>query len=222
MSALRTEASHGTIASIAGAAERRRIERDLHDGAQSLLVAIRLKLGLAADRAAELGAPDLERMLVEVGDEAQAALDGIRSVARGAVPPLLAVRGIVDALAAEGDRAALPVRVVGRVPRSTPAVEAAVYYCCLEALQNAAKHAGPAARATIRLTCARDELGFAVDDDGVGFAAARKPERTGDGGLTHMHERIVAAGGAIAIVSRTGGGTTVRGRVPWPLREVAA
>lgn len=217
MSALRAEAPQGTIGSSAGAAERRRIERDLHDGAQSLLVAIRLKLGLAADRAAELGAPDLERMLVEVGDEAQAALDGIRSVARGALPPLLAVRGLVDALAAEGDRAALPVRVVGRVPRSTPAVEAAVYYCCLEALQNAAKHAGSGSRVTIRLSRMRDGLGFAVEDDGAGFV----PARASTGGLAHMDERIAAAGGTVAIVSHPGGGTSVRGSVPWPVREVA-
>ncbi|HEV7774322.1 MAG TPA: ATP-binding protein [Conexibacter sp.] len=223
MSLLQAQSSQGAIGSIAGAAERRRIERDLHDGAQNLLVAVRLKLGLAADRAAELGAPDLYRMLVEVGDEAQAALDGIRSVAQGAVPPLLAVRGVADALAAEGDRAALPVRVVGRIPRSTAAAEAAVFYCCLEALQNAAKHAGPAARVTIRLDRTADGIGFAVEDDGAGFAAAERPSaRTGGGGLTHMHERVDAVGGAVTIVSRPGGGTSVRGCVPWPQPQVAA
>jgi len=216
MSLLQAQSSQGAIGSIADAAERRRIERDLHDGAQNLLVAVRLKVGLAADRAAELGAPDLHRMLVEVGDEAQAALDGIRSVAQGAVPPLLAVRGVADALAAEGDRAVLPVRVVGRIPRSTPAAEAAVYYCCLEALQNAAKHAGPAARVTIRLDCTRDGLGFAVEDDGAGFAVDGEATHPDSGGLAHMHERIDAAGGAVSIVSRPGGGTSVRGRVPWP------
>lgn len=219
---LQAQASQDTIGSIAGAAERRRIERDLHDGAQNLLVAVRLKLGLAADRAAELGAPDLQRMLVEVGDEAQAALDGIRSVAQGVIPPLLALRGVADALAAEGAHAALPVRVVGRVPRSTPDAESAVYYCCMEALQNAAKHAGPDARVTIRLDRMEHELGFAVEDDGDGFAAERHLTRTPAGGLTHMHERIVAAGGTVGIVSRPGGGTSVRGCVPWPARELAA
>lgn len=147
--------------------------------------------------------------------QAQSSQGAIAAVA-GAVSPLLAVRGVFDALTAEGDRAALPVRVVGRIPRSTPAAEAAVYYCCLEALQNAAKHAGPAARVTIHLDHTQEGLRFAVDDDGAGFAPGGGAARAGRGGLAHMQERIAAAGGAVAIVSPPGGGTSVRGHMPWP------
>ncbi|HEX4805891.1 MAG TPA: ATP-binding protein [Conexibacter sp.] len=213
MSALPAPAPCPSIASLTEAAARRRIEQDLHDGAQNVLVAMRLKLGLAADCAAELGAPELHRMLIELGDEAQLALDGVRSIARGACPPLLAVRGLADALRAEGDRAAIAVRVAGGAPRSTPEAEAAVYYCCLEALQNAAKHAGPGARVTIRLACSREQLRFAVEDDGRGFDGA---DAARAGGLAHMRERVAAAGGELLVASRPGRGTAVGGRVPWP------
>jgi len=216
MSTLETDAPRGRTAAIADAAARRRIERDLHDGAQNTLVAMRLKLGLAADRAAELGAPDLARTLLDIGEEAQAALDEVRSIARGVVPPLLAVGGVVEALAAEGRRAATPVRVLGSAPRSSPEAEAAVYYCCLEALQNAAKHAGPAARATVWLDCTEDVLLFAVLDDGAGFPLVLDG-RNADGGLAHMCARAAEAGGKLTISSWPGRGTTVRGWVPWPV-----
>jgi len=218
MSALETQGANGPIVSLAAAAERRRIERDLHDGAQSLLVSMRIKLGLAADRAAELDAPDLHRLLLELGDEAQAALDGVRTIAHGTYPPLLATRGLAAALAAEGDRTALPVRVLGRVPRSGPEHEAAVYFVCLEALQNAAKHAGRGARATVRLSCWGNALAFDVRDDGAGFAAASAPP--GSGGLAHMRERAEAVGGELTVIAEPGRGTRVRGRVPWPARVI--
>ena len=201
--------------SPAAAAERRRIERDLHDGAQTLLVSVRLKLGLAADRAAELDA-DLHRLLLELGDEAQAALDGVRTIAHGVYPPLLATRGLAAALAAEGDRAALPVRILGLVPRSTPDREAAVYYSCIEALQNAAKHAGRGAHATVRLAYGGGALAFEVIDDGAGFPAT--PRLLQDGGLAHMRERVEAAGGGLTVQSVPGHGASVRGHVPWPAR----
>jgi len=219
MSALQAHAPRERASATAEAAARRRLEHDLHDGAQNVLVAMRLKLGLAADCAAELGAAELHAMLVELGEEAQQALDGVRSIARGACPPLLAVRGLADALQAEGDRAAIAVRVSGRAPRSTPEAEAAVYYCCTEALQNAAKHAGHGARATIRLACSREQLRFAVADDGAGFDASAAARL---GGLAHMRERVAAAGGELAVVSHLGGGTTVRGAVPWPAAAEAA
>ncbi|MGN6188497.1 MAG: sensor histidine kinase [Conexibacter sp.] len=209
------------MSSLGAAAERRRNEQDLHDGAQTLLVSVRLKLGLAADRAAELDAPDLHRLLLELGDETQAALDGVRTIAHGVYPPLLATRGLTAALAAEGEHAALPVRVCvrGRVPRSAPEREAAVYYCCLEALQNAAKHAGLGARANVTLAYAGGELTFRVRDDGAGFAAAVAPRE--EGGLAHMRERMQDAGGRLTVSSRRGRGTSVRGRLPWPPREPA-
>ena len=218
MSALETQAVNGPSVSLAAAAERRRIERDLHDGAQSLLVSVRIKLGLAADRAAELDAPDLHQLLLELGDEAQAALDGVRTIAHGTYPPLLATRGLAAALVAEGDHAALPVRVLGRAPRSTPEREAAVYFCCLEALQNAAKHAGRDASATVRLTRRSGALAFEVRDDGAGFTAASGPP--GSGGLAHMRERVEAVGGKLTVVGQLGRGTRVRGRVPWPARVI--
>jgi len=218
MSALEIQGATAPIVSLAAAAERRRIERDLHDGAQSLLVSVRIKLGLAADRAAELDAPDLHRLLLELGDEAQAALDGVRTIAHGAYPPLLATRGLAAALAAEGDHAALPVRVLGRVPRSGPENEAAVYFVCLEALQNAAKHAGRRARVTVRLARRSGALAFEVRDDGDGFAAASA--RRVAGGLAHMRERIQAVGGELTVVTELGRGTSVRGRVPWPARVI--
>lgn len=217
MSALRKPTDDAGMTGIADAAERRRIERDLHDGAQNTLVAMRLKLGIAADRAAELGAPDLARMLLDIGEEAQAALDEVRSIARGAAPPLLAVRGVVDALAAEGGRSAIPVRVLGSVPRSSSEAEAAVYYCCLEALQNAAKHAGPGARATIRLARSDGGLRFAVLDDGAGLPPAAAAAGGGSG-LAHMRARIASAGGELTIAACPRGGTAVRGWVPWPAR----
>ncbi|HXE44050.1 MAG TPA: ATP-binding protein [Conexibacter sp.] len=192
----------------------RQIERDLHDGAQNVLVAMRLKLGLAADCAAELGARELEQLLIELGEEAQAALEGVRSIARGAGPPLLALRGLADALRAEGARAAVAVEVAGEVPRSTPEAEAAVFYSCLEVLQNAAKHAGRGVHVTIALACPRDELRFAVEDDGRGFDAT--VEGGGGGGLAHVRERVAAAGGEVVVASRPGRGTAVRGWAPWP------
>jgi len=218
MSSLQADAPRGRSGSMADGAAWR-IERDLHDGAQNVLVAIRLKLGLAADCAAELGARELEQLLIELGEEAQAALDGVRSIARGAYPPLLALRGLGDALRAEGARAALAVEVSGRAPRSTPEAEAAVYYACLEALQNAAKHAGGRARVTIRLTCSRAALRFAVEDDGRGFDAAAA---TRAGGLAHLEERVAAAGGELVVSSRPGRGTAVRGWAPWPAASRAA
>ena len=221
MSALDSDPLTSPILSLAAVAERRRIERDLHDGAQSLLVSVRLKLGLAADRAAELDAPDLLRMLLELGDEAQAALDGVRTIARGTFPPLLATRGLAAALAAEADGAALPARILGRAPRSGRDREAAVYYCCLEALQNAAKHAGPRARATVRLAWSAGALTFEVLDDGAGFAVGATGGHDGSG-LAHMRERIAAAGGELTVASRPGRGTRVRGRLPWPACEDAA
>jgi signal transduction histidine kinase len=218
MSALDIQGATGPMVSLAAAAERQRIERDLHDGAQSLLVSVRIKLGLAADRAAELDAPDLHRLLLELGDEAQAALDGVRTIAHGTYPPLLATRGLAAALAAEGDRAALPVRVLGRAPRSGPESEAAVYFVCLEALQNAAKHAGRRARATVRLARRGGGLAFEVRDDGNGFATASGlPD---SGGLAHMRERVEAVGGTLTVVTEPGHGTSVRGRVPWPARVI--
>lgn len=203
----------------AGAAERRRIERDLHDSGQNRLVALRIKLELAAEEAEQEGASELlHARLVALCEEAQQALDAVRSIAHGVYPPLLETGGVHAALEVEARSAARAVvlEVPGTVPRSTPEAEAAVYYCCLEALQNACKHAGPAARVTVRLAYNGGRVAFAVRDDGPGFAGVAVAQSTG---LTHMRDRIQAVGGSVEFGSCDGGGAVVRGHVPWPSRS---
>jgi signal transduction histidine kinase len=204
----------------AGEQERRRIERDLHDSAQNRLVALRVKLRLAAEGAADGATRDQLRVTLDaLGEEAQDALDAVRTIARGIYPPLLATHGLGDALEAEADGAALAVRIVGGdgLPRSAPDVESALYFCCLEAIQNACKHAGRDARVTVRLDCEDDRLTFSVEDDGVGFALVGVGE-----GLTNMHDRVAAVGGEVVVVSERGRGTVVQGSAPWPARAAGA
>jgi signal transduction histidine kinase len=201
----------------AAAQERRRIERDLHDAGQNRLVALRIKLDLAADQAAAEGDSELHATLLELGEEAQEALDAVRAVAHGIYPSLLAMRGLGAALAAEAHEALLPVRVSGGagVPRSTPDAEAAIWFCCLEAIQNACKHAGRDAHVTVSLACTHRGIEFAVEDDGAGVA----PHRLGaTSGLTNMRDRVAAVGGTLDVTSAPDAGTCVRGSAPWPSR----
>src|SRR4029079_4072329 len=135
----------------AGDAQRRRIERDLHDGAQQHLVALAVSVNLVRQIADT--APDAAKaMLEQIGTDLQDAVQELRNLAHGIYPPLLMDRGLGEALSAAAGRAALPTTVeadgVGRYPQG---VEAAVYFCCLESLQNAGKHAGPGASASISL-----------------------------------------------------------------------
>jgi signal transduction histidine kinase len=190
--------------------ERRRLERDLHDGAQQQFIALRIKLGLAAEL---LGNADGEtaRMLDQISQEAESALESFRELAHGVYPPLLGAHGLREALGAMARDAPLRVRVdadgIGRYP---PDIEAAVYFCCLEAVQNAAKHAGAGASVDIRLSRQDGRLDFRVEDHGAGF-----DPRTATGrGLANMRDRIGAAGGDIDIASAPGSGTTVSGRLP--------
>ena len=189
--------------------ERRRIEHDLHDGAQQRLVALRIKLELAAERAGENGgAADLLRGL---GAEVEEALDEVRSLARGIYPAQLADRGLVEALRSAALRSVLPTTVlaagVGRYPRN---VESAAYFCCLEALQNADKHATDATAVVVDLTDDGD-LCFEVRDDGAGF----DPLTVTNGvGLTGMGDRLAAVGGEVTVHSRVGHGTHVSARIP--------
>jgi signal transduction histidine kinase len=190
--------------------ERRRIERDLHDGAQQRLVALRIELELAGElvrRDPERGAARLRELEQHLDD----ALDELRALAHGVYPPLLADRGLDDALHAVALRSALRVDLVthdvGRYPTE---VEAAVYFCVLEALQNAQKHAGGARRVVVTLDgAARAELRFSVRDDGAGTAAIEE-----GAGITNMRDRLAAVGGELAIVSKPGVGTLVRGLAP--------
>jgi signal transduction histidine kinase len=196
---------------LAGAADeaRRKIERDLHDGAQQQLVALRVKLELAREALDEDGG-DAAGMVGDLGPEVEEIIEAVRSLARGIYPPLLASDGLGEALRAVGRRSQLPVTVaangVGRLPRE---VESAVYFCCLEALQNATKHAVGASVVRIEL---RDDgpFSFEVADDGCGFAANG---RGAGSGITGMHDRLAAVGGELRVESNPGAGTRVRGRI---------
>ena len=197
--------------------ERRRIERDLHDGAQQRLVALRIKLELAAERidGSDHGSAELIRQL---GTDVDGALDEVRSLARGIYPSPLADRGLVEALRSAALQAALPTTVLStgtrdRYPRD---VESAAYFCCLEAVQNAAKHAR--AGAVVIELADNGILRFEVRDDGAGFDAATA---TRGMGLTSMHDRLAAVGGELAIVSSPGQGTRVIGRIPLEARTAA-
>jgi signal transduction histidine kinase len=190
---------------------RERLERDLHDGAQQSLVVLRLKLVDAAD---VIPADPMEgqRLVTAIARQMEGVLEGLRSLASGVYPPLLRDRGLIDALKAAARLTSSDVSVraaaIGRYPQ---AVEAAVYFCCLEALQNVAKHAGHAAHARLRLWQQANYLRFEVIDSGVGFDSSATPLGSGS---ANMRDRIEAVGGSLTVTSRRGSGTTVRGRVP--------
>src|SRR5688500_18685202 len=181
--------------------ERRRIERDLHDGAQQRLAALRINLELAAERidGTDHGNADLIRQL---GEQVDDALDEVRSLARGIYPAPLADRGLVEALRSVALQAALPTTVLatGTKDRYPHEVESAAYFCCLEALQNAAKHARGATAAVIDIGD-NGVLRFDVHDDGAGFdTAAAEPGV----GFTSMRDRLGAVAGKLTIVSSPG------------------
>jgi signal transduction histidine kinase len=193
-------------------AERRRIERNLHDGAQQHLVALAVKMRLArqfVDR-------DLDRarsMLDQLGEDVTAAVDELRALAHGIYPPLLMDRGLVDALSAAARRAALPTEVkAGEVGRYAQEIEAAVYFCCLEAMQNAGKHAGDGATITVSVREEEGGLLFEVADDGAGFDVGAAGGL--GAGFTNMGDRVGAIGGSVNVESAPGRGTRVYGRVP--------
>jgi signal transduction histidine kinase len=191
--------------------ERRRIERDLHDGAQQRLVALRIELELAA----QLVRRDPERctdQLKQLGRDVDDALEELRSLAHGVCPPLLADRGVVEALRAVARRSPVPVDFAAhQVGRYLPEVEGAVYFCVAEALQNVLKHAD-ARGVTIGIDGRRrSALRFSVRDDGANAPGDRM---TQGAGITNMRDRLAALGGSVAVESVAGVGTTVRGEVP--------
>jgi signal transduction histidine kinase len=190
--------------------ERRKLERNIHDGAQQQLVALSVKLALVRAMARK----DVDRadaMLGELQAEAKDAMENLRDLARGIYPPLLADQGLVAALDAQARKASIPVEIrANGIGRYTQDVEAAVYFCTLEALQNVAKYAG-ATSVSVRLSASNGQLAFSVTDDGVGF----DPEATSRGaGLTNMTDRLAALGGVVEVESEPGRGTTVTGTVP--------
>ena len=197
----------------AGDAERRRLERDLHDGAQQHLAAIAFKLRQAQDAVQHdrKGAVELLDGLKSDVTEAVAAL---RALAHGIYPPLLASGGLRAALPAAAARAGLPTDVdVTAGARYPPEVEATVYYCCLEALQNAGKHAGPDATATVHVWEEPGTLRFEVADDGVGFDPATADTAAGHG-FVNMRDRVSAVGGRLEVQAAVGQGVCVRGIIP--------
>ncbi len=193
----------------AASAERRKIERDLHDGVQQKLVALRIRLELARDLTA--GSNGLGDRLGELAADFDEALDDLRAAAHGIYPPLLADEGLEAALREVARRWHVPLNAdLEEVGRLSEDRETAIYYCCLEALQNVAKHAGDDAVASLRLWRGPNVVRFSVSDDGVGFLS--RPDAKG-AGLTNMADRIGAVGGTLAVRSAPGEGTTILGRV---------
>jgi signal transduction histidine kinase len=201
--------SRARIASVADRA-RREIERDLHDGAQQRLVALRIKLELVAEKLDE-ESPESATALRRLEAEVETTIDEVRSFARGIYPPVLAQRGLGEALRVAGRIAPIATQVDAEpIGRQRPEVEATVYFACLEALQNAAKHARGATGVEIRLVN-NGGLRFEVQDDGEGFVV---PAVTNGSGLTNMRDRVAAVGGDVEVRSSPGRGTTVTGFVP--------
>ena len=189
--------------------ERRRIERNLHDGAQQHLVALKIKLGLA--EAVAEPASKVRGMLTQLKADADEALTTMRELARGIYPPLLASDGLPAALRAQARRIAVPVELeLADVPRQPRELEGAIYFCCLEALQNLSKHA-EASRVNLRLWSEGRTLAFEVADNGKGFDLNGTTDRHG---IENMRDRLEALGGTLTIKSTPGQGTTIAGTIP--------
>jgi signal transduction histidine kinase len=190
--------------------ERRKLERNIHDGAQQQLVALQVKQRLV-EGLVERNPEKAREMLAQLQAETGAALEDLRDLARGIYPPLLADKGLAAALEAQARKSPVPVSVdpdgVGRYAQE---IESAVYFCTLEALNNVAKYADATA---VRVTLAHEDgrLSFSVIDDGRGF----DPASTGYGtGLQGMADRLEAIGGDLHVESAPDRGTTVTGGVP--------
>ena len=188
----------------------RKLERNIHDGAQQQLVALSVKLGLV-ERVVRTDAAAAQAMVAEAKVDTNDALENLRDLARGIYPPLLADQGLAAALRSQARKAAIPVEVepdgIGRYPEE---MEAAVYFSCLEALQNVAKYA-QASSATVRLAQSDGSLIFEVTDDGRGF----DPDAAERGsGLQGIADRLAALGGTLDVRSTPGTGTTIAGSLP--------
>jgi signal transduction histidine kinase len=192
-------------------AERRKIERNLHDGAQQQLVALSIQLGLLEESAGDPGS--VRQLAPQLKSAVRAALDDLRDLARGIYPPLLAEQGLAAALLGQVRKVPLPVSVeaegIGRYPQDT---ESTVYFCALEALQNVAKYAA-ASQVTVGLSGVGGGLQFRVTDDGAGFDPGLTRKGTG---LQGMADRLAALGGTLHVHSQLGHGTTVQGWLPVP------
>lgn len=189
---------------------RRGLERDIHDGAQARLISLRLRLGALRARLDPNGDRSVNAELGVIGDDIEATIRSLRALARGLHPPLLEQAGLTDALRSHARDLPIPVTVtadgVGRYPR---AVEAATYFACLEAVQNAVRHS-QATAVTITLTGTGGQLHFQVEDDGTGFDPTTAPAGTG---LVNIYDRLSALGGQARVYASVGQGTRITGRV---------
>jgi signal transduction histidine kinase len=186
------------------------MERNIHDGAQQQLVALSVKLRLLEQVAAK-DPTKANELASQLQTDATEALDDLRDLARGIYPPLLADRGLAAAIEAQARKSPLPVTVASDgTGRYSQDIEAAVYFCCLEALQNVAKYA-EAGHVTVSLSDGDGRLRFEVTDDGVGF----RPDATSYGtGLQGIADRLAVLEGSLEVRSAPGDGTTVVGVVP--------
>jgi len=189
---------------------RHALERDLHDGAQQELVALKVKLGLAQTIAGREGAPEIAARLADAAAVADEAVDTLRDVARGIYPPLLESEGLAAAVTAQSRRSDVAVTVLDRTDtRYSRDIEATAFFCVREAVRNAAAHAD-ATSVHVELLGDSTSLTVIVSDDGVGF----DPEASPGDGLTHMHDRADAAGGSLDVASQPGHGTTITLTLP--------
>lgn len=195
----------------AGDRERRKLERNLHDGAQQHLVSLAVKLRLAKD-ALEDDPADAATMIDEIRADLQEAITELRSLAHGIYPPLLMSGGLGEALPAAAGRAAVSTSTEVVVGRHSQEVEAAVYFCCLEALQNAGKYAGDDASAVVKVWEANEALHWQVADTGPGFDSVAAAS-TGHG-FVNMRDRMGSLGGSLEVISSPGAGATIRGHLP--------
>ena len=189
--------------------ERRKLERDLHDGAQQRLLAALIRLSAVDELTGDTG--EVQRQVAAARAELETAIDELRDLARGIYPTVLAEIGLAGALQSVALRSPERVTVQATDQRFAPELEVAFYYCCLEAVQNALKHAGSEAHTSIRLSTTDHELRLEVRDTGPGF----DPTARHDGlGLQSMQDRLGAVGGRVEIGSRVGRGTVVTARAP--------
>ena len=190
--------------------ERQQIARDLHDSAQQRLVALRVKVSLAAEQMEAL--PENQAALSRLGEELDDAIEDLRNVSRRFLAPYVVRGGIATAIRSITRNWPIEVDVDDTgLGRHSPEVELCVYNCCLEALQNAFEYAGENAAVTVRLTDIEGAVTFSVSDDGVGF----DPSTTQPGaGLLGMADRALLAGGSLTVTAAPGLGVVVRGAIP--------
>ena len=190
---------------------RQQIERDLHDGAQQRLIAIRIKLQLAAERSGDPAAETAEH-LNNLGEEVQRAIDELRALAHGVFPVALTDFGLVEALRGTARSAPIPTTVeAASIGRHSPQVERAIYFCCLEALQNSYKHAHTATAVEVTIGTRGRELTFEIADNGLGFDAGTVAAGVG---LRNLHDRVASLGGSVTIATGRGHGTRITGAIP--------